>query len=495
MASIPLPALDLKPPPAPPDQLDQYGRLMQLQQMRQQNQMEQQEAPLRMQQLQQGVQSGAMQNQVQQQQLNDQQAMTKAMQSWDGKDVNDLVPLVIKNGASANAVMGLKSKVLAQQQTYSTIAKNDAATGASNLTTMKGKNDLIAGALAPLLDQNQTPDAQLPQAVMATAQDLVQKGLLDPQHAQAAEQLGQSGNPTQIRQQLSLMQKSLMGQSQQMTAAQQQERVRHDTAIEAQTAATSANTAAYRNSQLRLSAQRNTLAGARLKFQQAQAGISDDGTPNPLAQAIASGHLAPDRMGYLLARNPGLLQGVMEVDPSFDASKAQSYPATYKDFTSGKTSIALNAGGTALTHLQELSTMNTDASHIYGTPAYNAYQNKADTVASELAKFYGDATIPAIDAIKKTLTATLPGNRQAAIETQAKSMGDKLDAYQQTWDNAAPSKSYQAPMPGISSKAMAAREALDPSYKNQSAQPSIGAVKTFPNGKTGKWDGTGWVAQ
>ena len=36
-----------------------------------------------------------------------------------------------------------------------------------------------------------------------------------------------------------------------------------------------------------------------------------------------------------------------------DTSKAQSDPATYKDFTSGKTGIARNAAGTALGHLQE----------------------------------------------------------------------------------------------------------------------------------------------
>jgi hypothetical protein len=169
-------------------------------------------------------------------------------------------------------------------------------------------------------------------------------------------------------------------------------------------------------------------------------------------------------VSYLLARNPELVGEVMKLDPGFDSSKAQAYPATYKDFTSGKTSVAINSGGTALSHLNELQKMNTVESHIPGTPDYNAYQNKADTVASELAKFYGDATIPAIAAIKKTLTAQLPGNRKAAIQTQAQSMGDKMDSFQQQWQNAAPSKAYQAPMPGISPQAIQARAALDPSF-------------------------------
>jgi hypothetical protein len=239
-----------------------------------------------------------------------------------------------------------------------------------------------------------------------------------------------------------------------------------------------ANDATLRNQ----GAQRISIEQARLKFDQQKSGVTDSGAANPLADAIAQGHITPDRMGYLLARNPDLLQGVLKADPSFDSSKAQSYPAVYKDFTSGKTSVALNAGATALGHLQELSNMNTVQSHIPGTPDYNAYQNKADTVSSELAKFYGDATIPAIAAIKKTLTATLPGNRQAAIKTQAQSMGDKMDAFQQQWENAAPSKAYQAPMPGISAHAQAARQSL--AGGNQPSAAAGGAITvTAPNGK------------
>jgi hypothetical protein len=43
-------------------------------------------------------------------------------------------------------------------------------------------------------------------------------------------------------------------------------------------------------------------------------------------------------------------------------------------------------------------------------------------------------------------------------------MGDKLDSFQQQWQNAAPSKAYEAPMPGISPQAIKARAALDPSF-------------------------------
>jgi hypothetical protein len=211
-----------------------------------------------------------------------------------------------------------------------------------------------------------------------------------------------------------------------------------------------------------------------------------------LVSSIGSGKIAVDRMAYLIARSPKLLQEVTLAFPDFDSSKAAAYPATYKDFTSGKTSVALNAGGTALGHLYELKQLNTPESHIPHTPAWTSYQNKAATVSTELAKFYGDATIPAIENIKSTLTSTLPGNRDAAIRTQAQSMGDKLDAYDQQWKNAAPSSGYEAPLPGISPKAMAARAALDPNYAasqqqtNSAATPTTPTTPAAPAGATGE---------
>jgi len=127
MSSIPLPALSIKPIDQP-DALQNFARIQQLRQM-------QQEAPLRQQIMQQQAQTGQLELQQKQIELKDQQALTNAMHEWDGKDLNGLVPLVVKNGGSANAVMGLKSKILEQQQTYSKIAADDATTGSKNIET------------------------------------------------------------------------------------------------------------------------------------------------------------------------------------------------------------------------------------------------------------------------------------------------------------------------------------------------------------------------
>lgn len=210
MSSIPLPALSIHAPEQQ-DPLSQYAKIAQLRGMQQQQQLGQQQL------------IGAQQeNQQRAVALQDQQAMTKAMQDWDGKDMNALAPLALKHGASSTAVMGLRKQALGIQEQYSKIAEQDATTGTKNLETLKGTNDLILGRINGVLD---SPDAELPQNLTAAAQELAtQKGpngqpLLDPQHAQMAAQIAQSGDPKQIRQALGTFAKGYMSQSQEMQKA------------------------------------------------------------------------------------------------------------------------------------------------------------------------------------------------------------------------------------------------------------------------------------
>ena len=198
MASIPLVALNARTPEQP-DIMQKYGQLMQLRNAQQQSQMQQQEAPLRLQALQQQTQVGGLQLQQQQQVLKDQQATSAAMQNWDGKDYNDILPLVLKNGGSAQAVIGLKKSILDQQVQVANAAKATGQGAEAQIAATLKKNDLVNGALSPLVDPTKIPDAQLPQALTSTVQSLVQQGALDNQHAQAASQLLQSGDPTTIR--------------------------------------------------------------------------------------------------------------------------------------------------------------------------------------------------------------------------------------------------------------------------------------------------------
>jgi hypothetical protein len=186
-----------------------------------------------------------------------------------------------------------------------------------------------------------------------------------------------------------------------------------------------------------------------------------------LVDAIGTGHMVPERMSYFLSRNPALAAAVSKKYPGFDGGKAAAYVDMIKEFSTKKVAAQINSGGTALAHLKELEELNTPASHIPHSPAWTKYQNKAETVATELAVFYGTNTIPGIRGIRESLTSTLPGNRESAIQTQAQSMGDKFDSFENQWKQAAPSPVYEAKMPNLSEPQKDARAALDANYKNR----------------------------
>src|SRR5713226_8189000 len=131
MSTIPLPALQIK---QPPDLLSEYAKVQDIMGQRQ----EQQARGLQIQQAQLSLQ--------------DQQAQTKAMQAWDGKDYNDLPTLVKQNGGSMRAVLDTSQKILQRQQSVSEIAKNDAATGASNLEQTIKKHDEYRGRIQAIID-------------------------------------------------------------------------------------------------------------------------------------------------------------------------------------------------------------------------------------------------------------------------------------------------------------------------------------------------------
>ena len=468
MSTIPLAALHLNPPPQQPDPMEQYGRLLQIK-----NQMA--NAPLQRQALEQQVQQGAQSLQQGQNQLDQQKEAEKSqkalMQGYTeaGGDLTKAIPLAAKYGAAPDALIKLQSAAT-QQQT-------------ANLALFKAKGE------------RSVQEADL----MASAHDVVDKAPVDQKPAlyqQQLQALGQAGvdissAPPQYPgdEAFKVFGIGIQGHKAQLEElakqATQQEAARHNLATEANTAATTAGTNAYRQAELAQGSKRISIEGARLKFEQQKEATMSGGSAGPgLIDQIGTGKIALDRLGYLVAKNPALLEAVSQKYPDFDSSKAGAYVSAYKDFTSTKPNTAggsLLAGGVALKHLNELKDLNTPASHIPHTPAWTAYQNKADTVSGELGRFYQTDTIPQVAAIKSTLASTLPGNRDAAITTQAQSMGDRLNSYQQAWENAAPSKAYQAPMPGLDAEAMAARSKLDPRYKG--AQSSGGISVTAPNGK------------
>jgi hypothetical protein len=196
MASIPLPALSIRPPEQV-DPLQNLTKALSVKSLIQQQQAQKQ-----------AIDAGAQENQIRQQQMADLQAQTKAMQDWDGKNPDDLVGLTLKHGASANAVFNIKNKILEQKKNYSELAEKDATTGSKNLESLIKKNDLTAGALTAWA---QGGDEDAGPRLVQTVNDLAQQGLIDPQHAQAAAQLAQL-DPKSMRDKVGIFQKTLLGQ-------------------------------------------------------------------------------------------------------------------------------------------------------------------------------------------------------------------------------------------------------------------------------------------
>lgn len=190
MASIPLPALDLKQAAPPPDPLASFQRLMALRSLSQQQQNEQGQQALQQQEIQ--------KNQVA---LNDQQATSSAMRAWDGKDMNDLPSLVLKNGGSSNAVFGMKNQILSYQKNLQEMTKDQ-------LANEDKKNDAIAGHLDYV---QKLPPEQQAQGFENAKTDLVKRGYMTPQEAQGLQYQGSD--------QLAQMEKLYQSHSQQVDQA------------------------------------------------------------------------------------------------------------------------------------------------------------------------------------------------------------------------------------------------------------------------------------
>jgi DNA-binding protein Fis len=444
MGSIPLLALDVKTPQQP-DLLEKYGQLQQLRGLQQQQQIRAQQAPLQMQQLQQGVQQGGVQLQQQQQALKDQQASTQALGEWDGKDINNLYPLILKNGGSASAVFTLKKQALDQQHVAAETFKNQADAGKAQVETMKQKGDLINGALSPLIDPKRVPDEQLPQALQTTVQDLVSKQLLDPQHAQAAQQLVQQsgGDPAKIRAGLDQFGKTFMAQSQLLEEA-------HKTALEAnqqaerdQAAANAKETQSYHQQEIGARKSQLSIEGARLAFDKQRQGTQDESAIEAQAQQIANG----DVKGLSQARQNPFARAVMarvyEINPKYSDSL---YTATQDLRSSKPNSMGGNVGrlGTAILHADEALKNSNNLGFSeglltgVGTSGTSAYRQSAEFLTGEIGQYVtgGKLTVDEGKKLSTDLMSSRQGVRDSALHEIITLSKGKLQSQMQSFRNA-----------------------------------------------------------
>jgi hypothetical protein len=120
------PALSIRQPDNP---LDQYSKVVGIQQAQQQ------------------LQAGQLENQQRVQDMQDRDALTRAMATWDGKNYADIPALVTQSGGSGKARMAAQSSILDIQSKASDIVKNDAMAAQASADAVAKQNDMYRGRI------------------------------------------------------------------------------------------------------------------------------------------------------------------------------------------------------------------------------------------------------------------------------------------------------------------------------------------------------------
>jgi hypothetical protein len=358
------------------DMGDMVAKAMQLKSMAQGQQLQQQQ-----------IQGAQQENQIRQIQVNDQQAMTKAMQEWDGKDYNALPGIVVKHGASANAVMGLKNSIIEQQTRLTQLSKDQ-------LANEKVKNDY----LAQLLDNVKSlPPDQQPQAFEQAKADAVSKQYLDPQHAQQMAYPGPEG--------LALIEKSLLGYGGTVESALKAQETATSKAsqgrAEAETAKVKSETnpeapinpefqkSKYQNILGRMQSGQPVTRAEKMWFDSYVAaeqktstssdslGVTSSTTSGPagfrggarsgggggssastvkssIVDEIGEYKMDAGRMGFTLRRHPELIDALRTKYPDWDQTEYAAKAHMMQGYTSGTQSREINAINTAMGHVKAM---------------------------------------------------------------------------------------------------------------------------------------------
>jgi len=116
-------------------------------------------------------------------------------------------------------------------------------------------------------------------------------------------------------------------------------------------------------------------------------------------KAIAEGRVAAPRPGTRFGE--AILSKVAQYDPTFDAANSQSRLKTRVDFTSGKSSVAVNALNTAMGHLLHLDTQAKGLGNFSTLPGIiNPLYNVGRRVA-------GDTKLPAFQQTKQAASSEM----------------------------------------------------------------------------------------
>lgn len=437
---IPLPALQVQSNQTSP--LDTFAKVQGIQDLQQRTQAQQ------------------LENQKSQIALQDQQASTKAMNEWDGKDLNELPPLILKHGGSANAVFGAKQQI-------TKLTQDAANADEAKLKNQQTVNDLVAGHLEAV---KTAPDKQA--AFDSALTDLESKGLLKP---------GQIPHQYPGDDQLSIMEKQFMGQKaivdqtikDRETAAKEQEATaRADTAktgaerlaAELPGGALEAPDKAEMRDYLAKNPNKGPADYAKWKaslsptatFNLQNAGATGTpGKPSAIAQGIADGSMKWNDV--VSARTPmavkqAILSEVKSIKPDFNSGDFALEQGVKKEFTSGDAAKNLTAFNTAIEHANQLQTaanalnngdlptlnkIGNALGYQFGSDKTTNFNVIKNALTGEISKVFkgGGATDAEIEAVQGPFSqANSPAQLRGAIANAVSLMNSKRDALKQQYD-------------------------------------------------------------
>jgi hypothetical protein len=200
------------------------------------------------------------------------------------------------------------------------------------------------------------------------------------------------------------------------------------------------------------------------------------------------------------------LDDIYAAYPDLDASRAPAYAKTRINFSTGKEAAGINSSNTAIHHLNRMDANLNQATAGYtgsveqffgANPAGRAVADDAQAVSGELGKLYTGGVVT--EGEKKEWEEKLNpkgfgmtvGKLKTNVAEFTRLLGGKLEAYQDQWDDAVPSKAIPAPKAIASPESIATYKRLTgEDLKVHSVQPSsVNAPSGPPTGATHKVPG------
>jgi hypothetical protein len=193
--------------------------------------------------------------------------------------------------------------------------------------------------------------------------------------------------------------------------------------------------------------------------------------------------MTPDELNMAKTAEPGRYTA-----PSY-TPEALGAKGTTNFFTSGKGGQQLTAFNTAINHLDTLQQLADDLNNGDIRIANAAKQRWAAETGNPAPANFAAAVNAMSGEVASALKASGATDQEIAKASSTFSNSQSpqqllgaINTYRGLLKGKAANlkKQYDAGMQG------------KPAFDNE---PAVGTTKTFPNGKIGKWDGTGWVAQ